>query len=209
MKFYKLYDLSKGCYIKTFETKNDMIRFLAYHQRLNEWYGNYRKGLEGQLGYYNHYLDNINLTFNDTIRVYDGPSEFKYFIRPYVFIDPDDRIIDPREYIDEIINFYKANQSIKREYNAYYYYKYVKCLPEFREGPVPGTGKRHQHRGSYYRIPKTIRDKRTNCIEEHKEFIRGKRSNKHLPDPWDEYTRSDRRSKSWKDQSKKKHQWEK
>lgn len=210
-KIYKIYDVNKECFIATFDTLEEMLVRIANKQSIDPWYGGYRRGLEGELGYANHYLDNVNMTFNDikTWHKYDGETEIS--LRDYVFLDPDNRIIDPREYMEEILEITKDLSFYNKKYRKLSKYSFIyRCyekssVPYFREGPVPGTGKRTWHRGSYYRHPKTTNEKRQAAIVENKEFIKPRRNVHNLVDVWDEIPRH--REKSWKSQSKKRKQW--
>lgn len=211
LKIYKIYDVNKECFIATFDTLEEMLVRIANKQTVDSWCGTYRKGLEKEWGYSNHYLDNVNMTFND-IKVwhkYDGVEEV--YLRDYVFLDPDNRIIDPREYIDRILeivedlSYYNKKYRKPSKYSLYYRCYEKSSVPYFREGPVPGTGKARWHRGSYYRHPKTTNEKRKAAIVEDKEFIKPSRRIHHLADVYDEIPRHF--EKSWKSQSKKRKQW--
>lgn len=201
LKIYKLYNVSTGYFEKTFDTLEDLLIFLSHHQHTDAWWGKYREGTESQLGYYNTYLDDVNMTFNDLKLVWDY-NEKGYGLRTYVFLDPDNRIIDPREYIRDIIDLSKNPPKNK---NWWVSKRYSNNLPEFRKGPVPNTGRRHWHRGSYYRYPQNMNIKRDSANTEYKEYIHPKNRIHNLPDPWDDIPRN--HSKSWKDQSKKRKQW--
>jgi len=75
----------------------------------------------------------------------------------------------------------------------------------YRYSPIPFTGKKHYSFGNWYKKPKITQEKRWSLA--HKEYVRGKRRNHNLPDPWDDHQRSDvRERKSWKHYKKKK-QW--
>ena len=204
LKVYKIYNVHKGCFVRVFKTMTELLEFLARHQHINSWWGEYRPGLESVLGYFNSYLDDVNMNFNDEKYVGTELSDTSYITRSYIFLDVDNRIFDPRTYIDEIVDIAKNNKFTKQKRSTYRCYNETQ-LPEFRNGPVPGTGVCHCHRGSYYRRPKTTRDKRDAANVEYKEYIAPKRRILNLPDSWDEIPRQS--SKSWKDQSKKRKQW--
>ena len=204
LKVYKIYNVNNGCFVRVFDTFTELLEFLARHQHVNNWWGEYRPGLESIMGYCNTYLDDVNMNFNDIKYVGTEFSSTSYATRSYIFLDMDNRIFDPRKYINEIIDIVKNNKFTK--YKRYGYRRYYENqLPDFRNGPVPGTGVRHCHRGSYCRHPQTTRDKREAANVEYKEYIPPKRRILNLPDAWDEIPRH--RSKSWKDQSKKRKQW--
>lgn len=95
----------------------------------------------------------VSMNRNDVYRsmVWVGRSEYKveYFTRQYMFFDGLFRVIDIREFKDEILNF----KYPKRTYRWRGYHN----LPEFRKGPVPGTGKLRRCYG--IRAVKTFREK--------------------------------------------------
>ena len=61
--------------------------------------------------------------------------------------------------------------------------------------------------GRYFRCPRTTAEKRFAASEEHKPFVRGRRSIRNLPEVYDDMHRSRLGSKSWKDMYKCSHQW--
>jgi len=84
-------------------------------------------------------------------------------------------------------------------------YYWMKNPYEFRRDPVPGTGGRNWHFGSYYRNPKTTQEMRYACY--HGRLVRARRNKNNLPDPWDDIQRGDVGTrKSWKNKKNKK-QW--
>lgn len=144
----------------------------------------------------------ISMNKNDTYRqiTWTGPREYKveYFTRQYMFFDGLFRIIDIREFKDEILNF----KYPKRTYGWRWWRKPCN-LPEFRRGPVPGTGKLRRCYG--IRAVKTFREKKSNSNPEIYKYIRPARRSNNLPDLYDDIWRSS--SKSWKDCTKKRKQW--
>jgi hypothetical protein len=73
----------------------------------------------------------------------------------------------------------------------------------YRKTPVPLTGKRRWRFSNFYKIPRHAQERRWNIA--HKEYVRGKRHPGYLPDPWDDYPRSDVYDKNWK--RNRKTQW--
>ena len=74
----------------------------------------------------------------------------------------------------------------------------------YRKTPVPFTGKRHWSFSNFYKTPRHAQEKRWNIA--HKKYVRGKRHARYLPDPYDDYPRSDIRDrKNWK--RNRKTQW--
>lgn len=76
----------------------------------------------------------------------------------------------------------------------------IRC--RFRFDPVPCTGT-HWYHGNYYRHMKTYQERRSNYAYEG--YTRGKRRN--LPEPWDDWGRSDYKHNSWKKCTKRKRQY--
>lgn len=61
--------------------------------------------------------------------------------------------------------------------------------------------------GRYFRHPRTTAEKRIAADEEHKLFVRGRRSIRNLPEIYDDMYRSRLGSKSWKDMYRCESQW--
>lgn len=73
-------------------------------------------------------------------------------------------------------------------------------------GPVPGIHRRRY--GGHYRVPATFSERRENVfvdLEAGEPPVRSARSWKNLPSSWDDLTRSDHNTRSWK--KHRKHQW--
>lgn len=69
------------------------------------------------------------------------------------------------------------------------------------EGAVPSTGRRHRHRGSSMRRPRTQAERRMNQTGAREAGVpapRGRRNEHHLPSSWDDISRSDWHERSWK-----------
>lgn len=202
-KCFKIYDITKDKVIYRFDNLYELLKFLAIYQNDPcNWFA-YRAGTEKINGYGNVFLDNVNVTLKDMKCDSVLYGEREYVIRPYVFIDNEDNIFDPRIYITEIIKLISTLYRFSR------YYKYYNPenksskdkIVSFRNGPIKGTG--CKYRGKYYIHPKIMNETRKSVISEHIEFIRPKRRYKHLPNLWyDEKVRHI--DKSWKSQSKKK-----
>lgn len=58
----------------------------------------------------------------------------------------------------------------------------------------------------YYREPHSTQERKMSCDEEHKPYIRGKRSYRNLPNAWNDIPKSQIKPKSWKKLTKSKHQ---
>ena len=146
-------------------------------------------------------LKNFGLNPNDTYCISNWNSftekyEYKRCFVKWIIYDKDLRVIDARDYIQDIDKELLSNFWYRRNK------KNKKNLPDFRRGPVPGTGHNY-HWNIRVRHPKTTAELRSNCIEEHKFFVRGKRRN--LPTLYDDiFTKN---GKSWKDCTRKRKQW--
>jgi len=91
----------------------------------------------------------------------------------------------------------------------WYWGQKLECVFRYRLDPVPGIYKKtHRNFGNWYKTPKTVNEKRQ--VYGNEEYIRGRRNARNLPNPWDDYLRSDVRSrKTWKKRFKCRKQWEK
>ena len=189
---YYIYNCQKQAYIYVSESWEDLIAYIAQFN-YTPFYSDKKHS--------NRFLENFNCTFNDT-RVYcNWFDEYSSFLREYIVFDADFRIIDMRRFDKEILA-YQRPKNYKRKYKTKALeYKYEKTKPEFRNGPVPRTGKRSG--GSCYRHPHTLNEMRQNCDVEYRQYVRKRRT--HLPTVYDDIFRDVPRC--WKDQSKKKKQW--
>jgi hypothetical protein len=195
--FYYLYLItSNGLILKeTFSSYNDLIYFLASNQRGE------KEIFDKKLCYNNVYLDEINLTLNDCYSSINNNGEKVYYIRPYVFFNQDLSIVDTRSFYNDIIKA-KEELSNKRYYNSYLEKRYKGHI--FRQNPVPYTGKRRANSCRNVKYGRIIRDLRN---PENKDFIRKKRYYDILEPYFDLPYKKE--TKSWKEQTKRRHQWEK
>lgn len=117
------------------------------------------------------------------------------------------------KYKDKVQKKCKANRLIE-EFNPWGYrisykwvpdgYRYYGPVFRFRYDPVPGTGGTGKvHIRGCYRAIRTTQERRWALA--HKEYVRGKRSYRMLPEAWDDIHHA-RREKGWK-RTKKKKQW--
>lgn len=206
-----LYDVHKESYVIMFPTFLDALKFLAANTTKDVWCNEKR----------NEYLDHINM--GNDIEVYyknrwvtDEDNTMRFYTeksvsqRQYIFVDGLDRIIDFREYKKAILHLWeigdvKFNSYPKRKRKHWWF----PDIPyKFRYDPVPYKGNRYRSRA--YRMPKIANVRRQVVDEEYKEFVRAKRNFNNLPNAyWDDPPlRSRWKSHSWKDCTKKKHQWE-
>ena len=189
---YYVYNCIKQAYLYVAESWDELIAWIAQYN-YTPFYS-YEK-------HSNRLLADFNCTMNDTKTYCDWSDNVQSILREYTVFDDDFRIIDMRLYEKEILA-YRRPKSFKRKYkNKAMEYKYEKTKPEFRNGPVPRTGKR----GGYccIRHPHTLNEMRQNCDVENRQYVRKRRN--HLPTTYDDIFRDT--SRSWKDQSKKRKQW--
>ncbi len=153
----------------------------------------------------NRALDDIAMNKNDmrSPRIYlNGPqivrvSEGK---RSIMVIDEYDRIIDPREFKDEILRYkFKYNPN-KKILHHKPWEQYI-----FRGSPVPHIHKRVGSYGQYFKHPQTTQEKRKVADPELKEFVRPSRNFRNLPNTYDDKP-SFRYGSSWK-MHKLRRQW--
>lgn len=77
---------------------------------------------------------------------------------------------------------------------------------EFRKDPIPGIHNRCSI-GRYFRRMRT-QNERKNFYAADPEFTRGRRRPRQLPTWWDDKIRTDQKSTSWKNCTKKSKQWQ-
>ena len=191
-KFY-IYDCYKNAYIHVCDGIDELIEYLSEFNATSWW---------GPKKRYNHFLEDYNCTTLDVKRWAESTESARFVIRRYIVFDVSFRIIDVRIYEKEILAYETPHRKIKWRSSADEY-RYEKTRPNFRNGPVPGTGHNGWKFKNYYRRPATTRELRDICNPENKDYIRNKR--KYIPTSWDDIPRG--HSRSWKDQSKKRKQW--
>ena len=186
---YHIFDCIKNEYIASYDGLEKLIEGIAIKYNHTCWY-NDRVG--------NCLLDEYNCTMCDTINHMEVAGG-QQTLRRYVVFDDLFRIIDVRMYRKKILSY--GCHFRPRKYKPHSKAAYdEKTKPEFRRGPVRGTGGRYGH---YYRHPKTFAEIRNNSIPEYKQFVR--KSRIELPTVWDDLVRN--QSRCWKDQGKKRKQW--
>ena len=188
MKYYLLKATENGWVTSVvFSDFDHMIYYLARHQRGKlDW-------RDGYPCYNNEILDHINMNFNDTYIHCEWFKDPVRYTRPYLIMDEDDRIIDPRRYYYEIENY---------DFPPYQrrYPKHV-----FRRGPVPGTG--HRHHYHFYRSMNYGRIVRMVNHPDFKEYGR-KKPYECMEQVWFDYPVR-HYDRSWKSSYKCRKQWQK
>lgn len=210
MAYYLYYfNNNQWCLLQEFANWDELITFLAYRDAsacLSPF--NISCRLPWKIYSVNNYLDCINMNGNDIISTFSLNSENScYSVRPYLFMDEKDHILDMRNYIDEI--------NAKKDYLSKYRYHSDKEF-EYRRGPVPGTENSwmHLHLGHNKRYtPKAYRRIKKGAFrkeilnDEYKQF--GRACKHKIVSGWelDEKVISRYRSKSWKDKTRLEKQW--
>jgi hypothetical protein len=208
MKIY-LYNSWKQQYINVFKDEEELINFLVNHTRKSCWW-------ESKNGYArNEYLDNINMTGNDTFVYHASWNSSEVRLRPYMFVKEDNSIFDARIYWEEVKRRWETRQSFlwaqsHISEDASYGDKYARYKRRngkeediffFRCSPVPGICK--SSHGNWFRHPHTLNEMRHNSDPEYSGYTRPSR--RCLPTAWDDICRG--HYKSWKHCTKKKKQW--
>ena len=160
-----------NCQMKKCIDKEELISYIASY--------NLRLGKEKR----NLLLDNIAMNKNDMKPKYDFYCSNNILIpREYMVYDEYGRIIDPRYYSIEILNFSAGRSKENRNYDTYSgdrtdYFKY-------KVKPAAHGGNKFRH---FFRYAKTMNEKRQNAIPEYKLYIRGRRKVAHISPAFDDY----------------------
>ena len=190
---------------RVFQTKNEFLHFVATFFRESivfcggsdpkEWREWWRKELT------NSFLEWCICHINEQDNT---PRDICYQI-----FDDWDRVLVPKDVWNEALpiweKYYKNNAAATSRQRAKWntwQKRYYKSLPEFRKGPVPNIHCR-PHCRLRCRHPRTTALKRYSCAPEQQQYNR--LSWKNLPSLYDDKFRLTQ--KSWKSQSKRRHQW--
>ena len=209
IEFYKLYDASVDKIINYFYSKDELIKFIARWYRTNEWVDGYHKNISNS--FIEHCTCNINELFKN--------NENQYY-RCYILYDNFDRIINIHDFESDALKLYQ-NWEAEGKTNTYSWfslawrwrryrlkpskYEFLRKMDSnyrYRKDPVPHT--RKQRGGSSQSPPHTAKIMRMYANPDYKYFNRG--SAKEIPQWWDDRHREIQ--KSWKEQSKARHQWQ-
>lgn len=162
-----------NCKVKVCSGKEEFISYIASF--------NCKVGKEKR----NLLLENIAMNKNDKKLKYDFYYSKNVLIpRQYMVCDESGRIIDPRLYENEIINYQVNSLSQARKQYSTCEITAVSTNTKAEVKPIARCGNKFRH---YFRCPKTTNEKRYNAIPEHKQFIRGKRKVSHISPAWDDY----------------------
>lgn len=197
VEYYKIYDAKNDEIIKYLYSKDELVNFIAhcykftyYDEIDNPFISNCAVVLKELNNPYRYIIyDN----FNRIINIHDLKKDaLKYFN----FMKENGKSF-PWNFGDRFLN--NINKK-RKKYNKYHDYS---DNYEYRKDPVPYT---HKWRGGpYQRAPRTAKIVRMYKNPEYKKFNRG--SVTMIPIWWDDRRRTVQRS--WKSQSKFRHQWEK
>lgn len=209
-----LYSCTKQQIIRSFDTDEQLLDYMATHY--NMFFGEHNQ---------------VNLTGND-MRVFFDYNEYceQRCLREYCLLDCDNRVLNPADYrqkVDDMIAslpYEKYEQFQKFGHMGWmsWYHRKPKATKvahddlqhgdvlyncdtnyRFRCDPVPGIGRNRWHFRCWYRFPSTTPELRDMANPENEPFIRKRR--KQIPTAYDDIPKCCQRS--WKEQSKKRHQW--
>lgn len=187
------FDMQRWEWIKRFENEQELITYLASCLRYCYFYYGENEKPSGKT-IESTLTHRINYSGNDT-----GTSLGSVYFRDIMIIDQNNSIIDPRKYKDQVLRAFLEKQNRRYYPNRHRQLKNHK----FRSEPVPGTGKRKKGWGR--NVKHWFKSYREDRIPEHKAYVRKKAM---VPNTWEsEPFHHDERS--WKHQTKCRHQWEK
>lgn len=208
VEYYKIYDAKNNEIIKYLYSKDELVNFIAHcykYTYYDEIYYNNKRYVWSRID--NSFISNCAVALKELNNPYR-----------YIIYDNFNRIINIHNLKKDALKYFNSmvrnkdfpwnigdrflnNASKKRKkYNKYHNYS---DNYEYRKDPVPYT---HKWRGGpYQRGPRTAKIVRMYKNPEYKEFNRG--SVTMVPTWWDDKRRTVQRS--WKSQSKFRHQWEK
>lgn len=205
---YYVFNIVSNKLIIELSGKDELIHWFARSQNSKkEWSWDSSK-------YNNKYLDNLNITGEDTYLLSTYTSDgfnYDYVTREYMVIDGYNRVIDVRLFYKDILAEAKRLSNIPYKYDRGSWY--ISAMrrdvgknyngAKFRQEPVPYI--RHRRGYKFYRRIRTTNELRQNTAPEMKEFVRASRREHNLPTSWDE--RSRHIDNCWKSQRKCRKQW--
>lgn len=176
----------------TMESEEELIAFLSYHQKGTPQTFSCSK--LRQTDYRNKYLDYINLTGQDTYAVYTTSypdnhfvSERKEYLRPYLLLDTYGNPVDTRQYADKLTT------------NPYPWMTYDRML----------RMRARKHRQPYHwHSHKSIERRHTRYKHLYFDHVDPDFPKWNGKDPRAYHKWSRETCGNWKDQTKKRHQWE-
>ena len=211
-KYYKLYDAKVHEFIDYFYSKDELINFIAKWYRISEWvddFFRYHKSIN------NSFIEQCTCDVNELFK-----SSWDQYYRCYILYDNFDRIINVHDFESDALKLYqnwKAEDKIstyswsfftwrlwrrRLKSRKYEFLRRMNSNYRYRKDPVPHTRKRRG--GPSHSSPHTVKLIKIYKNPEYKTFNRGSIHN--IPTWWDDRTRCVQRS--WKEQSKARHQWQ-
>lgn len=209
-----LYSIRDGAWVNSFNTEEQLLEYFV--RNYQTFFGK---------------NNDVNLTWNDTRVSFNlHTNEECLVLRNYVLMDSYNRIINPeiyREKVDTLIDGLPENdlEQMRRYERMGLMHMWRRWNKErhvhhdelnhgdvlmtcdtnyrFRQDPVPGLGRNRWHFRCWYRLPRTTAEFRDMVDPENAPYIRRRR--KQLPTAYDDIPKCVQRS--WKEQSKKRHQW--
>lgn len=176
-----------------FGNKAELIDFLKFFQREQPVFDEHYK----KMVYGNVFLDYANITGKDLFlwKENDPASKGIYVLRKFQFFDQNGSIIDPRMFLLEIL-----------KNNSYMDLPWPRTYRQWQQiiHPKNKTQSRHHHKAALQRHARYKHILRDKYDTENRPYIRRKPVNR--LDVYSGFIR--RTSGCWKDQSKKKRQWE-
>lgn len=211
----KIWDITRQSYMTIFDNRQDFVRFLSSY-----FYGQWRTDANNKSD-----ITDIRNSFMDKCACCQNEISAGRYIQ---VLDAYDKIINVRDFWDEAYEYRdlrmgfcpaevynyetwakrvewqrKCNLKYKRSKGIWRIQKRQKESVRFRVDPIPMTGKKHKYR-YFFRLPRTKQIKTIFADPEMKPFNRG--GLKEIPNWWDDRYRGHQRS--WKEQSKARHQWQ-
>lgn len=215
-EYYKLYDASLNEFTDYFYSDDELIRFIARWFREDSYCDenyNYHKR------YSNSFIEQCTCDVNCLFK-----NSWDTYYKQYILYDNYDRIINVKDFKDDAFKLFQ--ERVKNNTASSYYpdfwwrwrrahktykkhgrgrWEYMRRMREnyrYRIDPVPHT--RKWRGGPSQSPPHTAKIMRMYANPDYKYFNRG--STKEIPQWWDDRNR--RTQRSWKEQSKARHQWQ-
>lgn len=213
-----LYSWSQQKFVRTFADLDEVMQFIA--REMNNLFPSVRSWKFKGRNFDTTYLGDLNCTGNDQysetyttqswneeLQMYSYDWHTKVFTKEWTFVDAQNRSIDVRMYEEQIRKYHEEFKNAPRKPYVpmkFYLNHNNKNLVDFRADPVPGTGK-HYYGHCTRTCPRIMQEARYNTDPDYEQFVRGHRKPRNL---YGFYHGWRHESKSWKDCTKKRHQWE-
>jgi len=203
---YRMWDTLKNT-VTVFHSFEEVIAYCARYNRWYSWWGS-----DINIPSNPHLLsyEEANrllrefLAFSPREAYYTVPGLESSGVRNLIFFDPLGRVMDMRDFWYEIANFSYPSLKSQPDWALRRKGKHPRITVIFRQTPVPHTGR--WKKGAVCKNPQTFQERKLSLDEEHAPYIRPSRKARALPS----YRPAGGRNyyRSWKHQSKRKHQWD-